>query len=92
MIFKIVAGIEQQNWKEKISEIVKREMIGLLFAVALSHGFSIKKKMKDNNIVRHLQVCETMGGVTIISSDKTWIQTQNRKIADKFFMEDCEQW
>jgi hypothetical protein len=71
MIFRIVAGIEQQNWKEKINEIIKRQVIGLPFAVALSHGFSIKKKMKDNNIVRHLQACETMGGVTTISSDKT---------------------
>jgi hypothetical protein len=53
-IFRTVAGIEQQNWKEKMSEIVKRQMIGLPFAVALSHGFSIKKKrMKDNTIVRH---------------------------------------
>jgi magnesium-transporting ATPase (P-type) len=65
-------------------------MIGLPFAVNLSYDFSIKKK-KDKNIVRHLQVYETMRGVTIINSDKTGMQTQNRKTVVKFFIDDGEQ-
>lgn len=32
---------------------------------------SMKKMMKDNNFVRVLAACETMGGATAICSDKT---------------------
>jgi Ca2+-transporting ATPase len=31
----------------------------------------MKKMMKDNNFVRVLAACETMGGATAICSDKT---------------------
>lgn len=51
---------------------------GLPLAVTLSLGFSMKKMMKDNNFVRHLQACETMGGATTICSDKTGTLTQNK--------------
>lgn len=32
---------------------------------------SMKKMMNDNNFVRVLAACETMGGATAICSDKT---------------------
>ena len=32
---------------------------------------SMKQMMKDNNFVRVLAACETMGGATAICSDKT---------------------
>lgn len=50
---------------------------GLPLAVTLSLAFSVNKMMEDNNLVRKLQACETMGGANIICSDKTGTLTRN---------------
>lgn len=50
---------------------------GLPMAVTLSLAFSVKKMMKDNNLVWKLEACETMGGANIICSDKTGTLTWN---------------
>uniref|UniRef100_A0A914X2M0 Calcium-transporting ATPase n=1 Tax=Plectus sambesii TaxID=2011161 RepID=A0A914X2M0_9BILA len=51
---------------------------GLPLAITLALTYSVKKMMKDNNLVRHLDACETMGNATSICSDKTGTLTTNR--------------
>ena len=59
---------------------------GLPLAVTISLAFSVKKMMKDNNLVRHLDSCETMGNATAICSDKTGTLTTNRMtVVQSFF-------
>lgn len=51
---------------------------GLPLAVTLSLAYSTSKMMDDNNLIRVLAACETMGNATTICSDKTGTLTQNR--------------
>ena len=45
--------------------------------MTLSLAYATKKMTKVNNLVRHLQSCETMGNATVICSDKTGTLTEN---------------
>ncbi|CAJ0568621.1 unnamed protein product, partial [Mesorhabditis spiculigera] len=61
---------------------------GLPLAITLALTYSVKKMMKDNNLVRHLDACETMGNATAICSDKTGTLTTNRMTAVQAFIND----
>lgn len=50
---------------------------GLPLAVTLSLAYASTRMLRDNNLVRHLKACETMGNATNICSDKTGTLTQN---------------
>ena len=72
-------------WKEIFQSIILCIAIivvaipeGLPLAVTLSLSFSVKKMMDDNNLVRHMSACETMGGANFICTDKTGTLTRNK--------------
>lgn len=63
---------------------------GLPLAVTLSLAYSVNKMKDENNFVRHLEACETMGGANNICSDKTGTLTQNIMTVTNMFIEGQE--
>ncbi|KAJ4398583.1 plasma membrane calcium [Didymella pomorum] len=61
-----------------ITVIVVAVPEGLPLAVTLALAFATTRMLKDNNLVRLLRSCETMGNATTICSDKTGTLTQNK--------------
>ncbi|KAI7872549.1 PMCA-type calcium-translocating P-type ATPase [Spinellus fusiger] len=54
---------------------------GLPLTVTLALAYATQRMMKDNNLVRVLAACETMGNATTVCSDKTGTLTQNKMTA-----------
>jgi len=59
---------------------------GLPLAVTISLAYSTRKMFKDNNLIRVLAACETMGNATDICSDKTGTLTENRMTVTKAWL------
>ncbi|NEP91054.1 MAG: calcium-translocating P-type ATPase, PMCA-type [Okeania sp. SIO2C2] len=51
---------------------------GLALSVTLSLAYSMQKMTQQNNLVRRMHACETIGATTIICSDKTGTLTENK--------------
>ncbi len=59
---------------------------GLPLAVTASLAYSVRKMMKDQNLVRRLMACETMGAATVVCSDKTGTLTRNQMTVAAAFL------
>eukprot|EP00359_Climacostomum_virens_P006958 CAMPEP_0204919972 /NCGR_PEP_ID=MMETSP1397-20131031/17116_1 /ASSEMBLY_ACC=CAM_ASM_000891 /TAXON_ID=49980 /ORGANISM="Climacostomum Climacostomum virens, Strain Stock W-24" /LENGTH=971 /DNA_ID=CAMNT_0052093617 /DNA_START=369 /DNA_END=3284 /DNA_ORIENTATION=- len=66
-----------------VTVIVMAVPEGLPLAVTLSLAYSIGRMKKENNFVKHLHACETMGAANYICSDKTGTLTTNRMTVSK---------
>jgi Ca2+ transporting ATPase len=85
--------VHSKHWSELVSFIITAITVlvvaipeGLPLAVTISLAFSVKKMMDDNNLVRNLNSCETMGAATTICSDKTGtLTTNNMTVMRAFF-------
>lgn len=87
--FIVSASIGLGYHKENIKELIRYFIVavtvlavavpeGLPLAVVLALAFSSNKMMGENNMVKTLAACETMGCATTICTDKTGTLTANK--------------
>lgn len=69
-----------------VSIIVVAVPEGLPLAVTIALAYSVGKMKDENNLVRFLQACETMGGADNICSDKTGTLTMNKMTVTRIFV------
>ena len=69
-----------------VSIIVVAVPEGLPLSVTIALAYSVGKMKDENNLVRFLQACETMGGADNICSDKTGTLTMNKMAVTRFFV------
>ncbi len=81
------------HWSEVLSFLISGVTIfvvavpeGLPLTVTISLAFSVSKMLKNNNLVRHLAACETMGGATTTCSDKTGTLTTSFMTVTKVYV------
>jgi Ca2+ transporting ATPase len=63
---------------------------GLPLAVTLALAFSSNRMMKDQNLVKTLDACETMGCATTICTDKTGTLTENKMTARAIYTSETD--
>ena len=76
-----------ENFIVAVTIIVVAIPEGLPLAVTIALAYSVGKMKDENNLVRYLQACETMGGVNNICTDKTGTLTKNLMTVTKILVE-----
>ena len=71
-----------------VSIVVVAVPEGLPLSVTIALAYSVGKMKDENNLVRYLQACETMGGADNICSDKTGTLTMNKMSVTRIFIEE----
>lgn len=61
---------------------------GLPMSITLSLALSMRKMLKNNNLVRKMHACETMGATTVICTDKTGTLTKNQMSVSEMYVVD----
>jgi len=99
MIFWIVdCDSGQKDWGEDSDEILEYFIVaitiivvavpeGLPLAVTVALAYSMDAMQEDNNLVKVLSACETMGNVTTICSDKTGTLTTGKMTVVREYVE-----
>ena len=72
-----------------VSIVVMAVPEGLPLAVSISLAYSVGKMKDQNNLVRYLSACQTMGGANNVCSDKTGTLTKNLMTVTKFWGQEC---
>ncbi|KAG5495060.1 hypothetical protein JKF63_02113 [Porcisia hertigi] len=75
-----------ENLTTAIAIVVVAVPEGLPLSVTISLAYSMRLMMKDGNLVRHLAACETMGGATVLCTDKTGTLTAPAMRAKHIFL------
>lgn len=65
-----------ENITTAVAIVVVAVPEGLPLSVTISLAYSMRRMLSDGNLVRHLAACETMGGATVICTDKTGTLTE----------------
>lgn len=73
-----------------VSIVVLAVPEGLPLAVTISLAYSVGKMKDEQNLVRYLSACETMGGANNICSDKTGTLTKNTMLVTRLWAQGAE--
>lgn len=73
-----ILGTEVKFFMMAVTLIIVAVPEGLPLASTLSLAFSMKTMARENNLVKKMHACETIGAVNVIFSDKTGTLTQNK--------------
>eukprot|EP00796_Vickermania_ingenoplastis_P004470 gene4471-3265_t len=90
-IFSAATSESSLTWSKMLSNIITAVTIvvvavpeGLPLSVTISLAYSMRQMLQDGNLVRHLAACETMGGATILCTDKTGTLTNSNMRVSHF--------